>query len=72
MEAMGNANRLKTAAEVAAALGLTKFRVYELTRMGEFDDFVVRIGERQYRFSPDGLASYIAQGGRRKDPTVSA
>ena len=60
-----SANRLKNAAEVAAELGISRYRVYQLTREGEFDAFVVEIGERQYRYSPEGLANYIRGGGRR-------
>lgn len=67
-------HRLKKASEVAEALGVSKFRVYELTRSGVFDSFLVEIGERQYRYDPVGLADYIRRGGSRssKDPIQAA
>lgn len=66
------ARRLRNAGEVAAELGITKHRVYQLTREGEFDAFLVEIGERQYRYDPEGLATYIRNGGSRSRQPVTA
>jgi hypothetical protein len=63
------------AAELADELGITTHRAYHLTRLGEFDDFLVEIGERQYRYRPEGLAAYIERGGKRaqrREQTMSA
>ena len=57
--------RLVKADHVSYRLGIPLPRTYQLTRDGEFDDFVVRIGEKQYRYRLDGLLEYIARGGRR-------
>ena len=59
--------RLKKAQEVAEVLGIRLARVYALYRQGEFNDFVVRVGEKQLRFRTDGLEAYIARGGRQGD-----
>lgn len=57
-------NRLATVQAVMDRLGITRARAYELTRNGEFSDFLVVIGERQYRYRPDGLEEYILRGGK--------
>jgi len=59
-----NHSRLLKAIEVGDKLGIIKARTYQLTREGEFDEFLVKVGDRQYRYRPDGLADYIARGGR--------
>lgn len=57
---------LMDAAELAAFLKRKKSSVYRSTRDGEFDDFVVRIGDKPiYRYSRCGLSEYISRGGRR-------
>jgi len=56
--------RLKRAQDLAEILGVSLARVYALYRQGEFDDFAVKIGQKQIRFRPDGLEAYIARGGR--------
>ena len=61
-----NQRKLLKAKQVAKAIDTETARVYQLTREGEFDDFVVKIGVRQLRYRPDGLAEYIARGGRRE------
>ena len=50
---------------VAEHLGISKWRAYELTRTGAFDDFLVVVGPRQYRYRPDGLAEFVRRGGNR-------
>ena len=57
--------RLLNAKAVGDRLGIPKSRVYQLTREGEFADFVVEIGRRQYRYKLEGLEEYIERGGRR-------
>lgn len=49
--------RLLTAGEVADAWGVTKERVWELTREGKIP--AVRLGERTYRYHPARLAAAI-------------
>lgn len=61
-----NTDRLHNIQELAGRLGIGVQRAYKLAREGEFDDFVVRLGERQYRFRPDGLSEYIQRGGKRR------
>lgn len=61
-----NDTKLKKAKEVARELDKPLASIYELTRKGEFDEFLVCIGEKpSYRYRPDGLVAYIARGGRR-------
>ncbi len=61
-----SSNRLLTASELAERLYVALPSVYVLTRNGEFDEFLVRIGEKTYRYDPAGLESYIARGGRKE------
>lgn len=49
--------RLLTAGEVADALGVTKDRVWQLTREGKLP--AVRLGGRTYRYHPARLAAAI-------------
>jgi hypothetical protein len=58
--------KLKTAPELAAELGMKVNAVYRYTREGEFDEFLVKVGDKpQYRYRPDGLAEYIRRGGSK-------
>jgi excisionase family DNA binding protein len=54
-------NRLLVADEVAEILRVDKQRVYELVRSRRIP--VIRIGERQYRFSADAVMRWIERGG---------
>lgn len=57
--------RLLKAQELADALNKDVAQVYRLTREGEFDDFLVKIGAKPtYRYNPEGLEAYIKRGGR--------
>lgn len=51
--------RLLTADEVADALGVTKERVWQLTREGKLP--AVRLGGRTYRYHPATVAAAIAE-----------
>jgi excisionase family DNA binding protein len=51
--------RLLTAAEVADALGVSKERVWELTREGKIP--AVRLGGRTYRYHPARVTSAVEQ-----------
>lgn len=53
---------LLTADEVGKVLKYPRKTVYELTKRGEFNGFVVRIGNR-YRYDSDGLSQFIKRGG---------
>jgi len=56
--------KLLTVLEVAEILDLKPARIYELTRENKFS-FVVKIGERQYRYSEPGLRAWIENGGNQ-------
>jgi len=56
--------KLLTVVEVAEILDLKPARIYELTRENKFS-FVVKIGERQYRYSEPGLMAWIENGGNQ-------
>jgi excisionase family DNA binding protein len=51
--------RLMTAAEVADALGVSKERVWQLTREGKLP--AVRLGGRTYRYHPARTSAAIAE-----------
>jgi len=58
--------RLMTAKEVGDVINKKLGEVYRLTRDGEFDDFLVKIGVKPtYRYRPDGLNDYLQRGGRQ-------
>lgn len=57
--------KLLTVKEVAEILDLKPARVYELTRQNKFS-FIVKIGERQYRYNEAGLNDWIKNGGNRE------
>ncbi len=52
------------AEEVASLLRVDKQRVYELVRTGQIP--VIRLGERQYRFSTEAVERWLTEGGSRK------
>lgn len=61
-----NTTRLLKATELAERTGKPLASIYDLTRKGEFDEFLVCIGDKpSYRYRPDGLDAYIARGGRK-------
>jgi excisionase family DNA binding protein len=59
-------NRLITAQEAAAVLHVTRFRLYELARIGLLP--TVRLG-RQVRFDPSALQAFIETGGKGLEAT---
>lgn len=60
-----NENQILIAAEVAKVLRIDKQRVYELVRTDP--DFpVIKLGERQYRFSAFAIEEYLRRGGSKK------
>lgn len=54
-------DRLLVADEIATLLNVGKQRVYELVRTGKIP--VIKIGERQYRFSREVIDRWIQTGG---------
>lgn len=56
--------RLLIAKEVAELLRVDKQRVYELVRTEQIP--VIRVGERQYRFSADAVERWLNDGGSLK------
>ena len=61
----GEKKRLMTAEDLADELGTTKWRIYDLSRRGQFNSFLVIVGTRQYRYLRDGFERYLAVGGNR-------
>lgn len=55
-------NRLLNVNEVASILDLKPARIYELSREGKLP-FLVRIGDRQYRYHAQGLQNWLMNGG---------
>jgi hypothetical protein len=57
--------KLLRAKDVGHVINANVGQVYRLTREGEFDDFLVKIGAKpSYRYRPDGLTEYLQRGGR--------
>ncbi len=72
MKENGNTTRLLTAQDLADVINKNLGQVYRLTREGEFDDFLVKIGAKPtYRFRPDGLNEYLQRGGRLTENSVA-
>lgn len=57
--------KILVAEEVADLLRVDKQRVYELVRTKRIP--VIRIGERQYRFSADAIERWLEVSGSPKD-----
>jgi excisionase family DNA binding protein len=53
--------RLLVADEVAEMLRVDRQRIYELVRTRKIP--VIRLGERQYRFSADAVRQWLENGG---------
>ena len=53
------------AEEVAELLRIDKQRVYELVRTNQIP--VIRLGERQYRFSAQAIEQFLLGGGTQKE-----
>jgi excisionase family DNA binding protein len=58
-------DQLIEAREAARLLGISRRRAYLLGRLGVIP--VVRLGERQVRFSATALHQWIAAGGKARD-----
>jgi excisionase family DNA binding protein len=56
--------QILVAEEVAELLRVDKQRVYELVRTNQIP--VIRLGERQYRFSAQAIEQFLQNGGTRK------
>jgi len=56
-----NLPRLLTARELADQLGLSRFRIYELSRKKQVP--FIKIGERSYRYNPEAILFWLANSG---------
>lgn len=56
--------KLLTVKEVSQIMDLKPARIYELSRLGKLP-FLIKIGDRQYRYSPNGLQRYMDNGGNQ-------
>jgi excisionase family DNA binding protein len=57
--------KLLVASEVAEILRVDKQRIYELVRTNQIP--VIRLSERQYRFSAQAIEEFLHNGGTRKE-----
>lgn len=57
--------QILVADEVAELLRVDKQRVYELVRANQIP--VIRLGERQYRFSVQAIENFLHNGGTQKE-----
>jgi len=57
--------QILVADEVAEILRVDKQRVYELVRANQIP--VIRLGERQYRFSAQAIEEFLRGGGTKKE-----
>ncbi len=57
--------RILVAEEVAELLRVDKQRIYELVRTKQIT--VIRLGERQYRFSAQAIEEFLHGGGTQKE-----
>ncbi len=57
--------RILVADEVAELLRVDKQRIYELVRTNQIP--VIRLGERQYRFSAQAIENFLHGGGTQKE-----
>ncbi len=57
--------RILVADEVAELLLVDKQRIYELVRTNQIP--VIRLGERQYRFSAQAIEQFLHGGGTQKE-----
>ena len=58
-------DEILVADEVAEMLRVEKQRVYELARTGRIP--MIRLGERQYRFSRRAIERFLEDGGNREE-----
>jgi excisionase family DNA binding protein len=57
--------QILVADEVAELLRVDKQRIYELVRTNQIP--VIRLGERQYRFSAHAIEEFLLRGGSRNE-----
>ncbi len=57
--------KLLVAEEVAEILRVDRQRIYELVRTNQLP--VIRLGERQYRFSAQAIENFLHGGGTQKE-----
>ena len=57
--------QILVAEEVAEILRVDKQRIYELVRTNQIP--VIRLGERQYRFSAQAIENFLHGGGTQKE-----
>lgn len=57
--------QILVAEEVAELLRVDKQRVYELTRTNQLPG-IIRLGERQYRYSAQAIEQFLRGGGTQK------
>ncbi len=57
--------KILVADEVAEILRVDRQRVYELARTNQIP--VIRLGERQYRFSAQSIEQFLHGGGTQKE-----
>ena len=60
--------RILVADEVADLLRVDRQRIYELVRTNQIP--VIRLGERQYRFSAQAIENFLHGGGNNKGSEV--
>lgn len=58
-------SQILIADEVAEILRVDKQRIYELVRTNQIP--VIRLGERQYRFSTQAIEEFLHGGGTQKE-----
>lgn len=60
--------QILVADEVADLLRVDKQRIWELVRTNKIP--VIRLGQRQYRFSAEKIEEFLHDGGNKKDTEV--
>ncbi len=58
--------KILVADEVAELLRVDKQRIYELTRTNQLPG-IIRLGERQYRYSAQAIEDFLHGGGTLKE-----
>ncbi|MDQ3713975.1 MAG: helix-turn-helix domain-containing protein [Acidobacteriota bacterium] len=61
--------KILVAEEVAAIFRVDKQRIYELTRTNQLPG-IIRLGERQYRYSAQAIEQFLHGGGNTKETEV--
>lgn len=61
--------QILVADEVADLLRVDKQRIYELVRTNQIP--VIRLGERQYRFSAQAIEIWLASGGNSENKAMT-